>query len=94
MTFFDSKIFANGQQQKTGHSNSTSNSKSMGNGFNGGIKFQNMSADGASQFFNRTGPIKLPHKGKSHANASQNNSQHVEDMFHVEDGGAPTKEQN
>ena len=62
MTFFDSKIFANGQL-KSGHSSqSVGNQKVMGGGFHGGIKFQNMSADGASQFFNRTGPIKLPHK--------------------------------
>jgi len=56
-----------------------------------------MSADGATQFFNRTGPIKLPHKNKvlGAAHASQNNSQHVEDMFHVDDSnGAPSKELN
>lgn len=44
-----------------------------------------MSADGASQFFNRTGPIKLPHKQKVNATASQNQSQHVEDMFNAGD---------
>ena len=60
LTFFDSKIFANGAMK-----GSQSNSRSVGNrqvgGFTG-AKFQNMSADGASSFFNRTGPIKLPHK--------------------------------
>jgi len=51
-----------------------------------------MSADGASQFFNRTGPIKLPHKQKFNHSTSQNQSQHVEDMFNVADDG-PVKEQ-
>ena len=51
-----------------------------------------MSADGASQFFNRTGPIKLPHKQKFNHSTSQNQSQHVEDMFNVADDG-PVKDQ-
>ena len=96
MTFFDSKIFANGNL-KSGHSSQSvggNHNKVMGSGFQGGMKFQNMSADGASQFFNRTGPIKLPHKSKQHGNASQNQSQHVEDMFHVDDSSAPTKDSN
>ena len=39
MTFFDSKIFANGQL-KSGHSSqSVGNQKAMGGGFHGGIKF-------------------------------------------------------
>ena len=64
LTFFDSKIFANGNMKGSGQNNSRSmgNRQIGGNGGFTGAKFQNMSADGASGFFNRTGPIKLPHK--------------------------------
>lgn len=75
LTFFDNKIFANNQGLKQGISSRSVGSRTGTNMNN--VKMQNMSADGASQFFNRTGPIKLPHKQQK----SQNQSQHVEDMF-------------
>ena len=94
MTFFDSKIFSK-SVLKPGIS-----SRSVGNRPSAqlqGSKFHGNQSDSGSQFFNRTGPIKLPHKQKfatqgGHMGAnmanSQNQSQHVEDMFSAEDGMA------
>ena len=46
-----------------------------------------------SQFFNRTGPIKLMHNNKfnGNVNLSQNQSQHVEDMFNMIDEVQPVE---
>ena len=94
MTFFDSKIFSK-SVLKPGIS-----SRSVGNRPSAqlqGSKFQGNQSDSGSQFFNRTGPIKLPHKQKfatqggpmgANMGNSQNQSQHVEDMFSAEDGMA------
>ena len=90
MTFFDSKMFANGVLKQGQSSRSVGNRQSGGGGIIG-AKFAATSLDAGSQFFNRTGPIKIPHKNKFQGMGSQpntntqNQSQHVEDMFNLAD---------
>lgn len=83
LTFFDSQIFANGIIKQRSNDAAARNQNQII-----GAKFASKSSD-QSQFFNRTGPIKLMHnnnsKVQSQINHSQNQSQHVEDMFNMID---------
>ena len=63
MTFFDSKMFSNGAI-KHGQGSRSVGSRQSGGGGIIGAKFAATSPDAGSQFFNRTGPIKIPHKNK------------------------------
>ena len=96
MTFFDSKMFANGVL-KQGQSSRSVGNRASGNGVIG-AKLAATSPDAGSQFFNRTGPIKIPHKnkfqglGQQPSTNTQNQSQHVEDMFNLADEVGLTNE--
>lgn len=58
MTFFDSQIFANGVMKQRSH-----DARSTGQPI-GGLMYTSKSAEGGSNFFNRTGPIKIMHKNR------------------------------
>ena len=63
MTFFDSQIFSNGvQKQRSQDARAGGNQQIMG------AMFASKSAEGGSQFFNRTGPIKIMHKNRVASN--------------------------
>ena len=77
MTFFDSQIFSNGVMKQ--RSQDAARSGSHGNNHQiMGAMFASKSAEGGSQFFNRTGPIKIMHKNRmagGHATGPQGGSQ-------------------